>query len=80
MARKIHKVTVRGEEYFIYSDTKQGAVRDVLAHLNEEVACDVATGQELFYLGVLGGNIIGMDAFHKEVSPQTVMALEGGAP
>lgn len=59
MARnKIHKVTIKGEEYFIYADTKQGAVRDVLAHLKSEVTAEVASGQDLFYHGIAGGKIL----------------------
>jgi hypothetical protein len=60
MARKkIHKVTIREQEYFIYAETKQGAVRDVLASLKSEVKCEVATGEDLFYHGMHGGKIIG---------------------
>lgn len=76
MARKkIHKVTIKGEEYFIYADTKQGAVRDVLAHLKSEVTAEVANGQDLFFHGIAGGKIIGMPDDETADPSQEALAL-----
>jgi hypothetical protein len=61
MARKkIHKVVLDGKDYFVNAETKLGAVRDTLDHLRMTATVDVASGLDLFYLGTLGGEIIGV--------------------
>lgn len=75
--KKIHKVVIKGEEYFIWADTKQGAVRDVIAHIKSEVSCEVASGQDLFYLGACGGKIIGEDGASCDTQDQKPLWPDG---
>jgi hypothetical protein len=76
---KIHRVIIGDRDFFIYAITKQGAVRDVLEFLKQGALCRVATGEDMYNLGVAGGTVLGTPASPKDDQPDLFVAgVEAG--
>lgn len=73
MKAKVHAVTINGATHLVMAQTKAGAVRDVVAHLADELRkeafVDLATGEQLYNAGQKGEPVIGDDRFKRAVDP-----------
>lgn len=66
---KVHAVTYAGKTYLVMAQTKQGAARDLLAHIAGEIDSQVATGEQLYAAGVAGDPILFEGAYKQAVDP-----------
>jgi hypothetical protein len=66
--------------YLVEAQTKAGAIRGVIAHLDEQIrkaaAADLATGEQLYHAGKNGQDVIGSGRFKRAEDPNQ-MGLDG---
>lgn len=73
MKAKTHAVTIGGKLYLVMAQTRTGAIRDAIEHINRELRkdahVDLATGEQIYQAGVNGDDIIGSDRYKRQVDP-----------
>lgn len=64
---------IAGGTYLVEAQTKAGAIRDVIAYLDEEIrktaVADLATGEQLYQAGKTGQDVIGSGRFKNAADP-----------